>query len=307
MKQIGTIQRDQLDGVMAFLKVAERQNFRAAAAELGISPSAISQIVRGLEARAGVPLFTRTTRKVALTEAGRRFLERARPAVAELLGAFESAQSLGDQVTGLLRINTPNAMLPFLLEPIFAQFARAHPGLQVELFADDRLADIVGDGFDAGVRLGEYLHADMVALPLTPPFRFVVVGSPAYFAEMGRPRRPEDIGRHRCIGFRHQPRGALYRWEFEEGERAFDIAVDAAAIVNDSDANIRLAVMGLGLAYVAEPLVEAELADGRLKAVLTAFSPGSPGMFLYYPSRAQALPKLRALVDFLRGWSKTLR
>jgi len=299
MKKPFTIERDQLDGVIAVLRVAERRSFRAAAQELGVSPSAISQTIRALEARLGVALLTRTTRKVGLTEAGQRFVDRARPGVSEILAAFDAAQSLGEAVTGLLRLNMPAALVPFLAEPILTEFRAAHPALQVEIFAEDGLSNIVADGFDAGIRLGELLEADMVAVRLTPPFRFTVVGAPAYFARHGRPERPEDLHRHACIGTRQRPQGPIYRWEFVDGNRAFDMAVSGPVIVNSGGLNVLVAEMGIGLAYTAAPTVQEQIRAGRLEPVLEAFCPGTPGLFLYYPSRAQALPKLRAFVQFV--------
>lgn len=299
MKKPFTIERDQLDGVIAVLRVAERRSFRAAAAELGISPSAISQTIRGLEARLGVALLTRTTRKVGLTEAGQRFVDRARPAVSEILAAFDAAQSLGEEVTGLLRLNMPAALVHFLAEPILLEFRAAHPALQVEIFAEDGLTNIVAEGFDAGIRLGELLEADMVAVRLTPPFRFTVVGAPAYFARHGRPKRPEDLHRHACIGMRRASQGPIYRWEFVEGNRAFDMAVAGPVIVNTGEMNVMAAEMGIGLAYTAAPAVQEQIRAGLLEPVLEEFCPGTPGLFLYYPSRAQALPKLRAFIQFV--------
>jgi len=299
MKNAFTIHRDQLDGVIALLRVAERRSFRAAAAELGVSPSAISQTIRGLEARLGVALLTRTTRKVGLTEAGQRFIERARPAVAEIQGAFEAARSLGEEVTGLLRLTMPRTLVPFLAEPVLTGFRAAHPALQIEIFAEDGLSNIIADGFDAGIRLGELLEADMVAVRLTPPFQFSVVGSPAYFARHGRPQRPEDLHRHACIGTRQTPQGPIYRWEFVEGNRAFNMAVAGPVIVNSGGLNLMAAEMGIGLAYTAAPVAQEQIADGTLEPVLEEFCAGTPGLFLYYPSRAQALPKLRAFVQFV--------
>lgn len=299
MKKPFTIGRDQLDGVIAVLRVAERRSFRAAAEELGVSPSAISQTIRGLEARLGVALLTRTTRKVGLTEAGQRFVERARPAVAEVLAAFDAAQSLGEEVSGLLRLNMPRALVHFLAEPILMEFQTAHPALQIEIFADDSLANIVAEGFDAGIRLGELLEADMVAVRLTPPFKFSVVGAPAYFARHGRPQRPEDLHHHACIGTRQTPQGPIYRWEFVDGNRAFDMAVAGPVIVNSGGLNLMAAELGIGLAYTAAPAVQEQVAAGVLEPVLEEFCPGTPGLFLYYPSRAQALPKLRAFIQFV--------
>lgn len=299
MKKPFTIERGQLDGVIAVLRVAERRSFRAAAEELGVSPSAISQTIRGLEARLGVALLTRTTRRVGLTEAGQRFVDRARPAVAEILSAFDAARSLGEEVTGLLRLNMPRSLVPFLAEPILTEFGAAHPALQIEIFAEDGLTNIVAEGFDAGIRLGELVEADMVAVRLTPAFQFAVVGAPAYFARHGRPQRPEDLQRHACIGTRSTPQGPIYRWQFVEGSRAFDMAVAGPLIVNSGGLNLMAAEMGVGLAYTAAPAAQEQITAGLLEPVLEAFCPGTPGLFLYYPSRAQALPKLRAFVQFV--------
>src|SRR5215217_7551233 len=178
-----TMQKDQLDGVMVLLSVARLRSFRAAATELGISPSAVSQIVRALEARAGVALLTRTTRSVGLTEAGRSFLERAAPAVEELLAAFDSARSLGGKASGLLRLTVPRAVIPHVIEPLLPGFCAAHPDVRIEIHAADHLSRIVDEGFDAGVRLGELVEADMVTVRLTPPFGFAVFGAPGYFED----------------------------------------------------------------------------------------------------------------------------
>jgi DNA-binding transcriptional LysR family regulator len=299
MKQAFTIERDQLDGVLAFLRVAERQSFRAAAAELGISPSAVSQTVRNLEKRVGVALLMRTTRKVGLTEAGRRFFERAQPAVAALTDAFGVAQAFGKSATGLLRLNVPRAAVPYLTE-LIKDFCEAYPDIQLEIFVEDRLIDLVAEGFDAGIRLEQHVQADMVAVQLSPPFQFAVVGSPDYFERYGRPQRPEDLRAHRCICFRPNAREAVSGWKFREGNRTFDIAVGGPIVVNDWMMNVAAATKGLGLAYSIEPLVEREVAQGRLERVLDAFCPDTSGAFLYYPSRVQALPKLRAFIAFAR-------
>ena len=300
MKSDGTISRDELDGLPAFLKVAERRNFRAAAAELGISPSALSHAIKLLEARLGVALFHRTTRSVGLTEAGERFLAQARPAMDGLREAIETARSLGEEPSGLLRINAPLGMISSLIQPALAAFIDAHPKVEVEIFAEDGYADIVEDGFDVGFRLGESLQADMVAVRVSPPFRFVVAGSPGYFSRHGRPRRPEDLDRHACIRFRQPSWRSIYRWEFEEGSRAFDLSVSGPLIVNDTAVGLTAAVNGVGLFYTAEPLIDEMTRDGRLELVLEDFAPRTPGVFLYYPSRAQVMPKLRAFVDHMR-------
>jgi DNA-binding transcriptional LysR family regulator len=300
MRRGFTIGHDQVSGVIAFLRVAELKSFRAAAAELGLSPSALSQTIRGLEARLGVALLTRTTRKVGLTQAGERFLEHARPAIERLSVGFEAAQAMGAEVTGLLRLNIPRPLLRFFAERVLPEFCTAYPSVELELFAEDGLVNIVEEGFDAGIRLGELLEADMVAIRLTPPFRFVVVGAPSYFAQHGHPARPEDLKEHQCIRSRRSSRRSIYHWEFDEDGREIEVEVRGPLIHNDTQLNITAAVMGLGLAYTPEPLAKLHLDRGELQTTLMAFAPSSPGMFLYYPSRAQALPKLRAFVDFAR-------
>jgi DNA-binding transcriptional LysR family regulator len=293
------MRRNDLDGLIALLKVAEKRSFSAAAADLGVTPSAVSQSVRALEDRVGVALLARTTRDVGPTEAGRRFLERARPAVEDIFDAFRDAGSLGDRPSGLLRLNVPRVAMPSLIEPILADFCRAYPEVQVEIFVDDRLANIVEGGFDAGIRIGELIEADMVAVPLTDPFKLAIVGSPDYFARYGRPQRPEELRAHRCINFRQSTR-ALYHWEFEEGGREYALAVDGQVIVNEGSVMISAAVMGLGLAYVLAPVVEPLCEQGLLETVLEPFCPETPGFFLYFPSRHQVMPKLRAFIDFAR-------
>jgi DNA-binding transcriptional LysR family regulator len=298
VKQDYTIPRGQLDGVDAFLRVAERRSFRAAAVDLGVSPSSVSQTVRALEARVGVALLTRTTRSVGLTQAGELFVERARPAFADLSAAYDAARSLGQRPAGLLRLNMPRSVFPVLIEPILAGFCEAYPEIEVEICAEDSFVDLVEGGFDAGIRLGEFLQADMVAVRLTPSFRFVVVGAPEYLARFGRPERPADLRRHRCIRVR-LGRG-IGDWEFMDGNRPLSVTVTGPLIVNDIAVDLAGALGGIGLAYVAEPLVLDHLADGRLEVVLERYAPASPGVFLYYPSRAQTLPKLRAFIDYVR-------
>src|SRR5581483_4040146 len=193
MKQNFTVRQGALDGVEAFLGVAQHRSFRRAAAELGVTPSAISQAIRTLEARLGAALFIRTTRSVGLTQAGERFLSRAKPAFEELVAAGAAARDLGQRPAGLLRLTAPRAAVPNPLQPLIASFSKAYPEIEVELLATDLLVDLAAEGFDAGIRMGHFIAADMVAVRLTPPFRFVIVGSPAYLARAGRPERPDDL------------------------------------------------------------------------------------------------------------------
>src|SRR3954453_12178534 len=199
MKQNFTIRQGALDGVEAFLSVAQHRSFRRAAAELGVTPSAMSQAVRALEARVGAALFIRTTRNVGLSEAGERFLSRAKPAFEELVAASGVARELGQRPTGLLRLTVPRAVVPILLEPLIASFCEAYPEVEVEIAASAELVDLAAEGFDAGIRMGQFIAADMIAVRLTPPFPFVVVGSPAYFARREAPELPDDLRRHACL------------------------------------------------------------------------------------------------------------
>src|ERR1700758_4262311 len=214
MKQNFTVRQGALDGVEVFLSVAEHRSFRRAAAELGVTPSAVSQTVRVLEERIGAALFTRTTRSVGLTEAGERFLSRAKPAFEELIAASQIARGLGQRPTGLLRLSVPRAVVPILLEPLIASFCRAYPEIEVEIAANEALVDLAAEGFDAGIRLGQFVAADMVAVPLTPPIRFVIVGSPAYLARRKQPERPDDLRQHACLRLRRST-GALAPWSLK--------------------------------------------------------------------------------------------
>src|SRR6516225_5350970 len=232
MKQNFTVRQGALDGVEAFLSVAQHRSFRKAAAELGVTPSAISQAVRALEARVGAPLFIRTTRSVGLTEAGERFLSRAKPAFEELVAASEVARGLGQRPTGLLRLSVPRALVPILLEPLVASFCKANPEVEVELATSKEVIDLAAEGFDAGIRLGQFIAADMVAVPMTPPFRLVVVGSSDYFAEHGRPEHTDDLRQHACLRWRRSD-GALALWSFKVDGQAIEIAVSGPLIAND--------------------------------------------------------------------------
>lgn len=299
MKPGFTINRSQLDGIDAFLRVAHRRSFTAAARDLGVSPSAISQTIRQLEERVGVPLLMRTTRSVGLTQAGQVFLEQALPGMETLQAAFEAARNLGERPAGLLRINLPRAVMAHLIEPALAGFAAAYPEIELELFAEDNLIDLAEAGFDAGIRPGEMLQADMVAVRLTEPFRLVVVGTPDYFAQHGHPQHPSDLSRHKCVRLRGAS-GALSNWDFVDGNRELDVAVKGPVIVNDYSVQINIARTGVALAQVAEPNVIGMIEEGALVTTLDSHAPRTDGLFLYYPSRAQVMPKLRAFIDFVR-------
>jgi DNA-binding transcriptional LysR family regulator len=299
MKQNFTVRQGALDGVEAFLSVARHRSFRRAAAELGVTPSAISQAIRVLETRIGAALFIRTTRSVGLTEAGERFLSRAKPAFEELVAASDVARGLGQRPTGLLRLSVPRAAVPILLEPLIASFCAAYPEIEVEIAASEELIDLAAEGFDAGVRMGQFLDADMVAVPLSPPFHFVVVGSPAYVKSRKRPRMLDDLRQHACLRWRRS-NGALAPWTFNDNSRAIEIAVAGPLIANDFPTMLGAALEGVGLAQLPEPMVAEGLRTKKLVQVLERYAPVMPGVFLYYPSRRQILPKLRAFIDHVK-------
>jgi DNA-binding transcriptional LysR family regulator len=299
MKQNFTVRQGALDGVEAFLSVAQHRSFRRAAAELGVTPSAISQAVRALEARVGAALFIRTTRSVGLTEAGERFLSRAKPAFEELVAASEVARELGQRPAGLLRLSVPRAVVPILLEPLIASFCQAYPEVEVEIAASEELVDLAAQGFDAGIRLGQFIAADMVAVRLTPAFPFVVVGSSDYLRQRKRPERIDDLRGHACLRMRRS-NGSIAPWPFVDGGKAVEAIVSGPLIAHDYPTLLGAAIQGVGLAQVPGPLAEAPIADGRLQALLTPFAVTTPGIFLYHPGRRQVLPKLRAFIEHVK-------
>jgi DNA-binding transcriptional LysR family regulator len=300
MKQNFTVRHGALDGVEAFLSVAQHRSFRRAAAELGVTPSAISQSVRALEARVGAALFIRTTRSVGLTEAGERFLSRAKPAFEELVAAGEVARGLGQRPAGLLRLSVPRAVVPILLESLIASFCQAYPEVEVEVAAGPELVDIAAEGFDAGIRLGQFVAADMITVRLSQPFPFVVVGSPDYLRRRPRPERIDDLRAHACLRMRRS-NGAIAPWSFRNGNKAIEAIVSGPFIANDFPTMLGAAVEGLGLAQVPGPIAAGPVAAGKLVRVLERFAPMAPGVFLYYPSRRQAMPKLRAFIDHVKS------
>ncbi|HXQ42286.1 MAG TPA: LysR family transcriptional regulator [Candidatus Udaeobacter sp.] len=300
MKQNFTVRQGALDGVEAFLSVARHRSFRRAAAELGVTPSAISQAIRAVEARIGAALFIRTTRSVGLTEAGERFLVRAKPAFEELVAASEMARDLGQRPTGLLRLSVPKAVVPLILEPVIASFCQAYPEVEIEIAASEELIDIAAQGFDAGIRLGQFIAADMVAVRLTPPFPFLVVGSPGYLGGRKRPERIEELRDHACLRMRRS-NGSIAPWSFVDGNKTVEAIVSGPLIAHDFPTLLGAAIQGLGLAQLPGPLVRAPIADGRLRALLTPFAVTTPGVFLYYPDRRQVLPKLRAFIEHVKG------
>ncbi|MER8763425.1 LysR family transcriptional regulator [Mesorhizobium sp. M0601] len=300
MKQSYTVRHGALEGVEAFLAVARRRNFRRAAADLGVTPSAVSQAVRALEARLGTALFVRTTRSVGLTEPGQRFLDRAGPAFEELVAAGEAARDIGQRPTGLLRLSVPRAIVPLMLEPVLASFCQAYPEIELEIAVSDQMVDLATGGFDAGIRLGQLIAADMVAVRLTPPFSFVVVGSPDYFERYGRPERVDDLRHHACLRLRRS-NGAIAPWSFIDGNGAIEAIVSGPLIAHDYSTLVGAAMRGVGLAQTPRPLAEGPIAEGKLQSVLDGVATTTPGVFLYHPGKRQVLPKLRAFIDHLKS------
>jgi DNA-binding transcriptional LysR family regulator len=299
MKQNFTVRQGALDGVEAFLSVAQHRSFRRAATELGVTPSAVSQAVRTLEARVGAALFIRTTRSVGLTEAGERFFERARPAFEELVAASGAARELGQRPAGLLRLTVPRSVVPILLEPVIASFCQAYPEIEVELAASEEMVDLAAGGFDAGIRMGQFITPDMIAVRLTKPLPLIVVGSPDYLARAGRPERPDDLRAHACLRMRRS-NGALASWSLNDSGRSVEIAVAGPFIAYDFPTMLGAAVEGVGLAQVPAPLATGAIATGKLVRVLDKFAPMTPGVFLYYPGHRQIMPKLRAFIDHVK-------
>jgi DNA-binding transcriptional LysR family regulator len=287
----------QLQG---FLAVARLRSFSSAARELGVSRSAVSQAVRQLEEQLRVVLLARTTRSVSLTDAGRRLVESAGPALGEVIAALTQASAQPGEAVGRVRLSVPRAAVPFVIDPVLPTFRARHPRVEVEVNVEERFVDIVAEGYDAGVRLSEAIERDMIQVRLTEPFRFVVVGSPDYLGRRGKPERPEDLLRHECITFRSQTTGALYAWELERGRRTWRVPVRGGIVSNDGPLGVALAEQGLGLAYTLEPRVMKALNAGRLERVLERYAPTVPGFFLYFPSLAQRSAPLRLFVEAAR-------
>ncbi len=283
--------------LQAFLTVARLHSFSSAGRELGVSRSAVSQAVRQLEEQLRVVLLARTTRSVALTDAGRRLMESAGPALGQVEAALTQVSAQPGEVVGRVRLSVPRAAIPFVIEPVLPTFRARHPRVEVEVSVEERLVDIVAEGYDAGVRLTESIERDMVQVKLTDPFRFVVVGAPSYLARHGTPKRPEDLLNHECITFRSKTTGALYAWELEHGRRSWRVPVRGGVVSNDGPLSVSLAEQGLGLAYANEPRVLEQLRTGKLQRVLERYAPTVPGFFLYFPSLAQRSAPLRLFVE----------
>ncbi len=289
-----------LNALNAFIAVARRRSFAAAARDLGVSTSALSQSVRQLEARLGVTLLTRTTRTVALTERGQRLLENAAAAVDQALDSLKTVSNSPGEVTGRVRLSVPDVAVPLVLARLLPRFAERHPGVEVEVYIENRLVNIVAEGLDAGIRLTEAIERDMVQVRLTEPGRFVVAGAPSYLARRGTPQEPKDLLQHDCIGIRTSTAGARYAWELERGKKTWRVPVQGPVTTNDADLMRILAVAGVGLVYLPDAQLADEMRRGTLRIVLEPYAASVPGLFLYFPSRAQVSPALRAFVGVAR-------
>lgn len=299
--------RELLAHFSIVLAVARRGGFAAAAAALNMSPSAVSHAVKTVEDRLGQPLFARTTRSVALTEAGYTFVASIGPAFAMVEESVERIRAADGRVTGVLRINAPRLALPLALTGAIVEMSRIHPALVIEVTSDERLVDIIAGGFDAGVRLGEMIAQDMVAVRLTNPFKTIMVATPAYLKAHPAPRTIADLASHNCIGYRLLSSGAAYAWELQDKGRDVSVAVGGSVRVSDPLYARDLALEGVGIAYLFEPLVRDDLRARRLKQVLAEASIEEPGLFLYFPRYATQAPKLRAFIDVVRAVAQQRR
>jgi DNA-binding transcriptional LysR family regulator len=289
-----------LNALAVFALVAEERSFRAAADRLGVTRSAVSQVIRRLEETMGVALVQRTTRSVSLTEAGEQLFAQVAPAIADMQAAVEETGSLKGRPRGQLRLAVSSIAERFLAGPFLAGFAAAHPDIQMDVAVTDEHFDIVAEGYDAGVRLGEVIEQDMIAVPVSGQQRQLAVAAPSYLAASGRPAHPRELVAHRCIGWRPAPKVAPYRWEFAENGREFAVAVAPEITTNDMALMIKLAISGAGITFGMEESFQPWLKRGELEAVLEDYCPRFQGFYLYYPSRRNLAPKLRALIDHLR-------
>lgn len=292
--------RDLLPHFPIVLTVARRGGFASAAAALNMSPSAVSHAVKAVEDRLGQPLFVRTTRSVALTEAGANFVAAIGPALQAIEESIEQILAAKGRITGVLRLNAPRVALPLAITPAIVEMSRLYPDLTVEVTADDGLVDIVAGGFDAGVRLGEMIAQDMVAVRLTKPFKAIMVAAPSYLDARGAPGRIADLAAHNCISYRLISSDAVYAWDLQESGRDLAVSVSGSVRVTDSLYARELALSGVGIAYLFEPLVREDLRAGRLKRILPEASIEEPGLFLYFPRYASETPKLRSFIDVAR-------
>jgi DNA-binding transcriptional LysR family regulator len=294
------MKREELSDLAAFAAIAEQGSFTHAAAQLGMSQSALSHAMKELEERLGVRLLSRTTRSVSTTEAGETLLRSLRPALEEIAAGLLAVGATRDQPSGTVRITATKHAAASVVMPALPSFLTAHPDVRVEVVVDDALTDIVSNRFDAGIRFGELVEKDMIAVRVGPDLQMAIVRAPSYFAERPPPRTPRELARHRCINYRSLRSGGLLAWDFVEKGRPFQLRVDGPLVFNDADLILEAALEGHGIAYVDEDAARAHVAAGRLTRVLEKWSPPFPGYYLYHPSRRQTPPALSVLVAALR-------
>lgn len=290
-----------LEEMNAFAAIAERRSFAKAAVALGVSPSTLSQTIRDLEERLGVRLLNRTTRSVAPTEAGERLLERLRPLLADFDAVIDTVRAFRDKPAGVIRLTVPPPAASFILAPVLQRFFASYPEIKLEISVDLNLVDIVADRFDAGIRLGNRVDRDMIAVRVSDPVRRALVAAPAYLAQHPAPETPRDLLRHNAIRFR-LPGGGFIPWRFEENGKSFEVAPEGSLVVNEPEMAVRAAVDGVGVLYAARQYVDEAMTAGRLMPMLEAWVPTeTDGFFLYYPSRRHVPAPLQALINFLRN------
>lgn len=294
------MRRETVTDLLAFVAVAREGSFTRAAARLGVSQSALSHTIRGLEERLGIRLLARTTRRVAPTEAGERLLRTVGPRLDEIDTELAALSELRDKPAGTIRVTAGEHAAQTILWPAVARLLPDYPDIRIEITVDNGLTDIVAERYDAGVRLGERVAKDMIAVRVGPDMRMAVVGSPAYFARRAPPKKPQDLADHSCINLRLPTSGGLYAWEFEKGRRELKVHVDGQLVFNNIALRVDAALAGFGLVYLPEDQVEAHIADGRLIRVLADWCPSFPGYHLYYPSRRQPTPAFALFVESLR-------
>jgi DNA-binding transcriptional LysR family regulator len=289
--------RDLLAHLPVVVTVARQKGFAAAASVLNMSASAVSHAVKAVEDRLGEPLFARTTRSVSLTEAGAKLIATVDAALEEIGAAVESLTAARGSVTGTLRINAPHTAMPMGLTRLIAKLAWEQPRLVIEVHTNEAFVDIVAQGYDAGVRLGEFVQQDMVTVRLTPPFQVIMVASPDYLRAKGEPKTLAELAQHNCIGYRLQSSGSLYAWHVVDEGKETRVAVSGSAVVTDATAACDLALAGVGIAYASEVLVREHLRTGRLKWLMPEAASQEVGLFLYFPKRAAMAPKLRVFIE----------
>jgi len=294
------MKRDDLYDLTAFAVVAEQGSFTRAAAELGMSQSALSHAMKALEERLGVRLLSRTTRSVSTTEAGETLLRSLRPALEEIASGVDAVGALRGKPSGIVRITATKHAVSSVVMPILPGFLTSHPDIRVDMIVDDNLTDIVANRIDAGIRFGDIVEKDMIAVRIGPDIRMAVVGAPSYFANHPVPRTPRELSGHRCINYRHVKSGGLYAWDFEEKGRPFEVRVEGPLVLNNVDLIRDAALAGQGLAFTYEDIVAADIKAGRLTRILEKWCPTFPGYYLYHPSRRQTPPALAALIGALR-------